>query len=368
MAKHNHKVEVSVDLIQQSYPILIGDNTLNADNILPFITGKQVLIVTNETIAKLYLKQLGCLEKSYNCQYFVLPDGEQYKNYESWYSIHDFLIRQNFHRDCTIIALGGGVVGDLTGFVAATFQRGVNLIQIPTTLLAQVDSSVGGKTAINHPLGKNLIGSFYHPSAVIIDLNTLTTLPPREFRAGLAEVIKYGFLDGEAFLQTIEQFLQEKNHLNTSFLTDIIGRCCRIKADYVNRDEKEKGVRALLNLGHTFAHAIETYTQYEQLLHGEAVSIGIYCAALLSHLCGYTDRYLVERVDRLFELANLPRRINKKWPPKALLELMKQDKKIKNCKMRMILIKEVGDCFVDETISDDTLMQVLLLATEGKDE
>lgn len=368
MANHNHKIALSIDLEQQSYPIYIGERILTFENLSPFINGRQVLVVTNETVAPLYLKQLSCLEEKYKCLHFILPDGEQYKTHENWYAIHDFLIRNHFHRDCTIIALGGGVIGDLTGFVASTFQRGVNLIQIPTTLLSQVDSSVGGKTAINHPLGKNMIGSFYHPRVVLIDLNTLKTLPSREISAGLAEVIKYGLLTSDDFLQSIELLLREDDYLSSGLLPAIISRCCQIKAEFVNKDEKEKGLRALLNLGHTFAHAIETHTNYNQLLHGEAVAIGLYCAAILSHLCGYADKGLIKRVDHLLKMASLPRRINSDWSSKSLLDSMKQDKKVKDNNLRMILLKDVGQCFIDETVSDEQILKSLLLATEGVDE
>jgi 3-dehydroquinate synthase len=365
MANPNPKITLSIDLAQQSYPIYIGHNLLVTKNISPFIVGRQVLIVTNETVAPLYLKDLDFLQTQYECKHFILPDGEVHKTHENWYATHDFLIKNQYHRDSTIIALGGGVIGDLTGFVAATYQRGVNLIQIPTTLLSQVDSSVGGKTAINHPLGKNMIGSFYHPSVVFIDLTTLKTLPMREINAGFAEIIKYGLLSSDEFLAAIANLLQDNDYFASGKLSEIIGRCCQIKAEFVNKDEKEKGLRALLNLGHTFAHAIETYTNYDKFLHGEAVAIGLYCAAVLSHLCGYANKALITKVDGLLKLANLPRRIEPEWSPEALLKAMKQDKKIKDNHLRMILMKDVGQCFIDEAVSDEQILKTLLLATEG---
>lgn len=368
MANHNNKIALSIQLGPLSYPIYIGRQLLTDENLSPFITGRQVLIITNEIVAPLYLHRFDWLKKHFDCQYFIVPDGEQYKSHDTWYSIHDFLIKRQFHRDCTIMALGGGVIGDLSGFVAATFQRGVNLIQIPTTLLSQVDSSVGGKTAINHPLGKNMIGSFYHPSVVLIDTDTLKTLPQRELKAGFAEVIKYGFLTDENFLKSIEQILQNETYLGSSQFVEMIGRCCEIKAQIVNQDEKEKGIRALLNLGHTFAHAIETHTNYNQLLHGEAVAIGLYCATVLSHICGFANENLIKRVDNILALSGLPRRISTKWSHQSLLNAMKKDKKVMGNKLRMILIKDVGQCFIEESVSDEQIGKSLLLATEGVDQ
>ena len=330
------------------------------------MTSKQALIVTNQTIAPLYLHCIQSAFTSIQCDVLVLPDGEQYKNKESLFAIYDSLIQHKHHRDTTLIALGGGVIGDLVGFAASTYQRGVRFVQVPTTLLAQVDASVGGKTAINHPHGKNMIGSFYQPQAVIIDLNTLTSLPEREFRAGLAEMIKYGLLAGGTFLEELSHALIQGLTPQSPQLATLIAQCCRIKAEYVQADEREAGQRALLNLGHTFAHALEAYTQYQHWLHGEAVAIGLYCAALLSCNIGLIGEVEVEQVELMLRYAGLPHKIPRFIDLNKLRGLMSLDKKIKNNCLRFVVIQKPGDCYLDDKITEDCLHNTLITAVEGE--
>lgn len=352
----------------RDYPIIIGKNLLNDSEILNrYVTSGQVLIVTNQTIAPLYLHFLIEAFSDKQCDVVVLEDGEPYKNQESLFQIYNALIEKRHHRDTTLIALGGGVVGDITGFAASTYQRGVSFLQIPSTLLAQVDSSVGGKTAINHPLGKNMVGSFYQPAAVLIDINTLQTLPIREISAGFAEIIKYGILVGGEFLTLIKGILPSDTPLNFHpGLIDVITQCCQIKANIVQQDERETGIRALLNLGHTVAHALEAYTCYNRWLHGEAVGIGLYCAALLSQHTTGLNEDVVKEIDDLLALANLPRRIPRDIDLDLLCTLMKKDKKVKNDTMRFILIKATGSCYIEDKITDANLRTVLQWAVEGE--
>ncbi len=367
MAKFNLYQKLTVHSNSQDYPIFIGYNALtDPDFINSQLRGEQVLIVTNETIAPLYLEPLQDLLYKKNCNVAILKDGEAFKNQQSLFVIYDKLIHHHHHRDTTLIALGGGVIGDITGFAAATYQRGVNFLQIPTTLLAQVDASVGGKTAINHPQAKNMIGSFHQPSAVIIDLTTLTTLPLREFRAGLAEIIKYALLEGGDFFELLCLALQEGLASNRSDkLPTIISHCCKIKADFVQKDERELGCRALLNLGHTFAHALEACTKYKRWLHGEAVAIGLYCAALLSVQQGVLDEKNLIIIEQMLKLAALPSRIPKDIDLKLVRTLMSQDKKIKAKNLRFILMKSIGNCYIENKVLEASLQKVLHAAVEG---
>lgn len=287
---------LNVDLAERSYPIYIGTDLLKqAQLFTPHIVGRQVAIVTNTTVAPLYLKQLRETLQGYEITEVILPDGESYKNWETLQLIFDALLRDKHDRKTTLIALGGGVIGDMTGFAASSYQRGVNFIQVPTTLLSQVDSSVGGKTGINHPLGKNMIGAFYQPQAVIIDTATLHTLPERELAAGLAEVIKYGFICDEPFLTWLEQHIEKICALDNQALMETIERSCAAKAKVVSADERESGVRATLNLGHTFGHAIETEQGYGVWLHGEAVAAGTVMALEMSQQLGWIT---IEQRDR----------------------------------------------------------------------
>lgn len=356
MGKPEVLQEVDVRLPGHGYTIYIGRHLLkDATRFKTVITGTQILIVTNETLAPLYLTGLCEILHDFQCDVVTLPDGEAYKNQASITKIHETLIQHQHHRDTTLIALGGGVIGDITGFAASTYHRGVACIQIPTTLLAQVDSSVGGKTAINYPRAKNAVGSFYQPCAVIIDLNSLDTLPERECRAGLAEIIKYGLLVGGEFLEQLQHVLLDKQAR-----PELIAKCCRIKANIVQEDEQElTGKRALLNLGHTFAHALEAATNYECWLHGEAVAIGLYCAALLSHQLGYLSQTDVLLVDDLLKLVGLPCRIPSELSLTELYKLMHQDKKVLHNKLRFVLIKKFGDCYVEAGAQEQDVMRVL---------
>lgn len=349
-----------------AYPIYIGSHLLSDGTLLKkHVAGPSVLIVTNETIAPLYLERVSHAFFDRQCDVLILPDGEAFKNAEQLQAIYDALITHQHHRDTTLIALGGGVIGDLTGFAAATYHRGVAFIQLPTTLLADVDAAVGGKTALNHPLGKNLIGAFHQPQAVIIDVQTLTTLPAREFQAGFAEVIKYALLVGGACLLQISKMLSEPvTQTDCLRLAGLIAQACLIKASFVEADERELGRRALLNLGHTFAHALESLTQYQRWLHGEAVAIGLYCAALLSYKQGALDKTQLDLIDSLLQVAHLPRRVPKDIDLKRLQAALWNDKKIKNKTLRFVLIRAPGDCYLEEGITEASVREMLLCAVE----
>lgn len=369
MAKCNLYQELTINLPERSYPVVIGKDLLTDVELLRrHVKSGQIMVVTNQTVAPLYL---ATVKKAFNdrqCDELILDDGEEFKNQSSLNRIYDALISKRHHRDTTLLALGGGVVGDMTGFAAATYQRGVGFVQLPTTLLAQVDAALGGKTAINHAQAKNMIGAFYQPGAVLIDVNTLKTLPLREYRAGLAEVIKYGLLKGESFFNLLQQALVNglAEQQNASILPAIISECCAIKGSYIEQDEREAGHRALLNLGHTVGHALETQTHYRRWLHGEAVAIGLYCAALLSYEIGHIDKQLVQQIDIMLKQAGLPNRIPADMDINELCLHMAQDKKIKNNKMRFILMKSAGHCYIDENITDPVLRSVLQRALEGE--
>lgn len=368
MAKFNPIETLDIQLPHKHYPIIIGQGLLkDAARLRQFVMGQQVFVVTNETIAPLYLEQVKAAFAGLQCDSLVLPDGEAFKDQAHLTLIYDELLRCHHHRDTTLVALGGGVIGDLTGFAAATYQRGTGFIQLPTSLLAQVDASVGGKTAINHPQGKNMIGSFYQPDAVLIDLDTLQTLPLREFRAGLAEVIKYGLLVNGAFLTRLDLALQDGLSDNkSSLLPQIIYDCCQIKANIVQQDEREAGNRALLNLGHTIGHALEAQTQYQRWLHGEAVAIGLYCAALLSHELNGLNEASVRRVERMLKQAKLPTNIPQSIDQDELLRFIGQDKKIKNNQLRFILMRAIGDCYLDNQVTE-TILRTVLQQAVGED-
>ena len=367
MATPLFHANLTVQTKSHDYPIIITEdsNAISpkkssmASQIAPYITGHQVLIVTNETVAPLYLKALQDeLEAQFTVKVCVLPDGEQYKNQTSINQIYDALMAEHFNRDVTLIALGGGVVGDMTGFAAASFMRGVNFIQIPTTLLSQVDSSVGGKTGINHPQGKNMIGAFWQPQMVLADMSTLKTLPARELSAGLAEVIKYALIMDAEFLTWLEHNLPAMMALDLAVLGEAVKRCCQYKADIVAQDERESGVRALLNFGHTFGHVIETHQGYGNWLHGEAVAAGMVQAAELSQKTGWLTTADVERIKRVLTLANLPI-----TPPaidvQTALGLMGHDKKVKHGQIRLILLKSLGKALLTNDFDAKLLTEVL---------
>lgn len=347
---------LNLDLGARSYPIHIGSGLLaDASLYRPHIRGDRVMIVTNETVAPLYLEPLRQALADCRVREVVLPDGEQYKTLEVWGRIFDALIEERLGRDCTLVALGGGVVGDMAGFAAACYQRGVDFIQVPTTLLAQVDSSVGGKTGINHPGGKNMIGAFHQPRVVIADTDTLETLPQRELSAGLAEVLKYGFIRDEGFLGWLESHMAELLGRDSHALSHAIRRSCEIKSLIVAEDELEAGQRALLNLGHTFGHAIETAMGYGAWLHGEAVGAGICMAADLSMRLGWLSEQDLERTRRLVACAGLPADPPSEISPDRFHELMAVDKKVLGGKLRLVLLRSLGEAVVTGDFDQDAL-------------
>ncbi|UQY37185.1 3-dehydroquinate synthase [Pseudomonas fulva] len=349
-----------VDLAERSYPIHIGAGLLGrADLLAPHIVGRQVAIVTNETIAPLYLQALQDTLADYRVTPIVLPDGEAFKNWETLQSIFDGLLGARHDRRTTVLALGGGVIGDMAGFAAACYQRGVNFIQLPTTLLSQVDSSVGGKTGINHPLGKNMVGAFYQPQAVLIDTRSLDTLPPRELSAGLAEVIKYGLICDAPFLGWLEENMAALRSLDQAALTEAIERSCAAKARVVGADEKETGVRATLNLGHTFGHAIETQMGYGVWLHGEAVAAGTVMALEMSHRLGWITADERDRGIRLFQAAGLPVVPPQTMTPGQFLEHMAVDKKVLDGQLRLVLLRSLGEAVVTSDYPADILSATL---------
>jgi len=307
----------------------------------------------------LYLKQTLSALNDYQCETVILPDGEKYKTLDTVNLIFDALLQHRFDRQCTLIALGGGVVGDITGFAAASYQRGVNFIQIPTTLLAQVDSSVGGKTGVNHPLGKNMIGAFHQPQCVLIDINTLNTLDDQQLSAGLAEVIKYGLLQDEKFFAWLENNIEKLLQRDAETLTYAIEHSCQCKADIVAADEKEAGQRALLNLGHTFGHAIETSMGYGNWLHGEAVATGMLMAADLSHRQNKLSQSELKRTRVLLEAAKLPVKTPAGMDPPQFLKLMSVDKKVQAGVIRLILLKRIGSSYVSDDYDPKLLRDTL---------
>ncbi len=350
------KYTLTVDLGTRSYPIYIGENLLaNADFLIPHIAGKQVMIVSNTTVAPLYLQQVKALLGDFQVAETILPDGEEYKTLDILNQIYTQLLTQRFDRSCTLIALGGGVVGDMTGFAAATYQRGVNFIQIPTTLLSQVDSSVGGKTGVNHALGKNMMGAFYQPQAVIADTQTLNTLDDRQLSAGLAEVIKYGLINDLDFFAWLENNMSALLARDADILAYAIHRSCQDKAQVVAQDEREGGIRALLNLGHTFGHAIETGMGYGKWLHGEAVGAGMCLAAQLSYQLELMSENEVKRTIHLIQQAKLPIQAPKEMTTLDFLNLMAVDKKVVDQRMRFILMKGIGKAFISAEVTQEQL-------------
>jgi len=349
-----------VELGERRYPIHIGPGLLGRPELLqPYIPGRQVMIVSNETVAPLYLEKTKAALQGLRHDAVILPDGEQYKTLEVLNQVFDALLRRRFDRGCTLIALGGGVIGDMTGFAAACYQRGVHFIQLPTTLLAQVDSSVGGKTGVNHPLGKNMIGAFYQPRCVLADTDTLNTLPDRELSAGMAEVVKYGLIRDLAFLEWLEAHMEALMAREPGALTGAIERSCRNKAEIVALDERESGPRALLNLGHTFGHAIETGMGYGVWRHGEAVAAGMCLAAELSVRLGWLAQSEADHIASLLRRAHLPVK-----PPEGLssddfLRLMVVDKKVQDGRLRLILLKGLGHGVIADEVDPAALRATL---------
>ena len=344
---------LTVDLGERSYPIFIGQNLLlDPSLVAPYVKGQQVMIVTNETVAPLYLEQVKKLFTGFQVDEVILPDGEAYKNLDNLNLIFDALLSKRHNRTTTLVALGGGVVGDMTGFAAASYQRGVDFIQIPTTLLSQVDSSVGGKTGVNHALGKNMIGAFHQPNCVLLDVDSLNTLPANELAAGMAEVIKYGLICDLPFFDWLEANILALNNKDTESLIYAIETSCLNKARVVALDEREGGIRAILNLGHTFGHAIETDQGYGNWLHGEAVATGMLMAADLSARLGWITFTDVKRISALLVKANLPIACPKGMSANRFKELMAVDKKVLDGKLRLVLLRAMGDAI---TTSDFAL-------------
>ncbi|BAO43116.1 3-dehydroquinate synthase [Thiolapillus brandeum] len=350
---------LDVDLGERSYPIYIGQDLLSdAELFRRHIASQQVMVVSNDTVAPLYMQALVDSLHGMQLEQVVLPDGEKYKTLDILNRIFDGLLGYRFDRGCTLIALGGGVIGDMTGFAAACYQRGVNFIQVPTTLLSQVDSSVGGKTGVNHPLGKNMIGAFYQPQAVVIDIDTLKTLPARELSAGLAEVIKHGIIKDEGYFSWLEAHMQDLRSLDAEALAHAVKGSCIIKSRVVSADEREAGQRALLNFGHTFGHAIETGMGYGNWLHGEAVGAGMCMAARMSRLLGWLSPEEETRITALIEAAGLPV-TPPDLSPGRFMELMSVDKKVMAGQLRLVLLKGIGKALISEDFSMEVLQETL---------
>jgi 3-dehydroquinate synthase len=352
---------LNLDLGERSYPIHIGQGLLqSAELIRPHIHGNSAVIVSNTTIAPLYLAAAEQLVSGFKHSAAILPDGESYKNLDTLNQVYTHLLEHKADRKTTLIALGGGVIGDMTGFAAASYQRGVNFIQIPTTLLAMVDSSVGGKTGVNHPLGKNMIGAFHQPQCVLIDTDTLNTLADRELSAGIAEVVKYGLIRDPAFLQWLDTNMDKLLARDPEALTYAIYRSCQHKAEVVASDERETGQRALLNLGHTFGHAIEAAMGYGQWLHGEAVATGMVMAAELSQQMGWISADDVAYTRHILQRAKLPVDPPASMTGEDFMRYMSVDKKVLDGTLRLILMKSLGEGIVTADFNPDALKRVLM--------
>jgi len=351
---------LNVPLGDRSYPIFIGNALFAATGALDaYIPGDEVLVVTNETVAPLYLDGLLSSLTRSKVDSLILPDGEKYKTLGTVELIYNELLAKRHSRETTLIALGGGVVGDMTGFAAATYQRGVNFLQVPTTLLSQVDSSVGGKTGVNHPLGKNMVGAFYQPLAVFADMATLATLPDREYRAGVAEVVKYGLIGDLEFYQWIIENTESINARSEAALEEMVYRSCQNKGDVVARDERESNVRATLNLGHTFGHAIEAVEGYRGLLHGEAVAVGMFMAAEMSRRLGWLTSDEVSALGRLLESLGLPTSVPAAMTPENFLNAMALDKKVSKGTVRLVLLKSVGQAVITGDYPEEILRETI---------
>jgi 3-dehydroquinate synthase len=351
---------LTVELGERSYPILIQANLLTHPEVLTkHLTTKKVVVVTNDVVDPLYFPIVSQALTGYDVSKIVVPDGEQHKNLQSFEMVISKLLEMSAGRDTTLIALGGGVVGDLTGFVAASFQRGMPFIQIPTTLLSQVDSSVGGKTAVNHPLGKNMIGAFYQPKAVLIDTNSLSTLPQREFAAGMAEVIKYGVIYDPEFFIWLEENQQAIKQQDLAAMQHMIARCCEIKAEIVAIDERESGLRAILNLGHTFGHASEAEKGYGNWLHGEAVSTGIVLASAVATKMNWLEASEFSRIESLLKAFDLPTLAPSDMTYDDFIRHMRHDKKVQAGQLFFVIPKGIGKAVVTNEISEEVLRAIL---------
>lgn len=356
-------LKLNLDFGDRSYPIVIGQDVTKS-GIVDALSAKceRVAIISNTTVAPLYAEKIKALFHQYEISVLELPDGEKYKNLNTLNDIFDFLLENKFDRSTTLVALGGGVVGDITGFAAASYQRGIDFIQIPTTLLSQVDSSVGGKTGINHRLGKNMIGAFYQPKFVLIDPSTLDTLPDRELVAGIAEVIKYGLIYDLEFANWLDANLDLLLQRDLDALTHAIYRSCEIKAEVVQQDEKESGIRAILNLGHTFGHAFETALGYGEWLHGEAIGLGMILAMQLSVRLELMDSASIAPMVSLIERTGLPTKLPRELDVDELLALMTSDKKAEKGKPRFILLDKIGHAVIIDAVDSDIVRDLLLEA------
>ncbi|MFB3117015.1 MAG: 3-dehydroquinate synthase [Gammaproteobacteria bacterium] len=362
--------KIIVELGDRSYPIYAGNDLLGKGNLLlENVRSKQIMIVSNTTVAPLYLETVmqalqgmalqGRAAEGLEINSVILPDGEQYKTLDAVNDIITALLDKRYGRNSCLVALGGGVIGDITGFAAACYQRGIDYIQIPTTVLAQVDSSVGGKTGVNHAAGKNMIGAFHQPRAVIADISVLDTLNNREVSAGLAEVVKYGLIRDEKFFDWLEENIEQLLNRETEALAYIIEQSCKNKAAVVAEDERESGLRAILNLGHTFGHAIETGIGYGEWLHGEAIALGMLMAADLSHRQGWITEEVIERIKQMLVKLNLPVALPDDLDPGKMRELMSVDKKAKDGVLFLILLKGIGEAVVTDEYDEDLLMETL---------
>ena len=348
-----NSTRLAVDLGRRSYEIIIGTGLLDEPaSYINAINSRRVLVITNTVVAPLYLQRLCAALDDFELDTLVLPDGEAQKTLATTSLIYDHLLQHGYGRDATIVALGGGVLGDIAGFAAATYQRGIDFVQVPTTLLAQVDSSVGGKTGVNHPLGKNMIGAFHQPTRVIADTEVLATLPDRELSAGLAEVIKYGLIRDPEFFAWLEANIERLCQREPAVLSEAIRRSCANKAAIVAADEREAGVRALLNLGHTYGHALEAALGYGQWLHGEAVAAGMCMAADTSHRLGWVTGGDVQRIEALLQAAGLPTTPPARLYKDAIHELMTRDKKALAGQLRLVLLKNIGTAVVTTDYGD----------------
>lgn len=353
-------IELQVELGERTYPVLIGAGLLGKPGLLsPYLGGAQAMVVTNKTVSPLFLDKLLASLGGVAADVVELDDGERFKTLATYSRVIDALMDKRHNRTTTLIALGGGVVGDIAGFAAATFQRGVSFIQAPTTLLAQVDSSVGGKTGVNHADGKNMIGAFHQPSCVVADIEALQTLPEREYRAGLAEVVKYGVIWSEGFFAWLEGESDRLRRRAPDALAEAVRRSCRIKAEVVGRDERERDLRAILNYGHTFAHALETLTDYSQLLHGEAVAIGMAAAADCAQRHGLLAADAVRRIVALLAALDLPTRMPAGTDAEAMLKVMGMDKKVRDGRLRLVLPERIGAVRITDRIDRQALVRTL---------
>ena len=357
------KIKIDLEEEKRGYEIIIGAGLLSSlpEYIGQVYDGKKIFLVTDENVIKYYgdrAKEV-LTEAGYSLTSFILPAGEEAKSSPYLKKGYDYLLEHNFSRDNLVLAFGGGVVGDLAGFLAATFMRGIPFVQVPTTLLAQVDSSVGGKTGINHPRGKNLIGAFYQPRLVVIDPELLRTLSIRELRTGLAEVLKYGFIVDKDLLEYLDGHREDIFNLETAPLSRIIHKSCSIKAQIVREDEREKGKRALLNFGHTIGHALEAVTDYKKYTHGEAIAIGMAAAAELSHRVAGLDKEAVDYLKKLLSYYSLPLSCQHGEKPDEVYERLFYDKKVQKDRLRWILLKEPGEAYIDESVDNNIVREVL---------